>query len=168
MDVEESSVGTRGASSERRAGAVDQERAIEPRSWVVSGNIYKVREGKTIEQSLRTLLLHLNGAKCDYRRLVEDKLFCITPLDLHHALIKKSAWQGNPNVDYIHHPFNCCLICRRHHELYGQSEELRKILWKLQAERYGYDDLTRWLMDAPTETVDRFWLTGGYWTPMLN
>lgn len=133
----------------------------------MSGNIYKVNEGNTIEQSLRTLLFHLNGPKCDYSRLVKDEI-CYPVLDLHHALILKSAWQGNPNVDYIHHPFNCCLICRAHHEIHGQTERLRQMLWKLQAERYGYDELIRWLADAPTEIVDRFWLTGGYWTPMLN
>jgi len=116
------------------------------------------------------LLIHLNGAKCDYERLVGEREVCMMfpVLDLHHALIKKSTWQNNPKVDYIHHPFNCVLLCRGHHTIHGQSEELRVLLWKLQAERYGYDELTRWLMDAPTEIVDRFWLTGGYWTPMLN
>jgi hypothetical protein len=113
----------------------------------------------------------VNGPRCDYARLFPEEAdicFGFPVLDLHHAFIKKSAWRNREFPDHIHHPYNCVLICRAHHDLHGQTEELRKLLWKLQAGRFTYDELVRWMQLCPGKSVDRFWLTNGYWTPMLN
>ena len=120
---------------------------------------------------MRRLLTFLNGPGCEYAGLFREKLNVCSDfpiLDLHHAFIKRSAWQNRELPDHIHHPYNCVLMCRIHHTEHGQTEELRKLLWKLQAERYKYDELVRWMQLCPGKSVDRFWLTDGYWTPMLN
>lgn len=42
-------------------------------------------------------------------------------------------------------------------------------MWKLQIERYGFDEVVDYLAKAPvTIPLERFWMSDGYWTPMLN
>lgn len=140
--------------------------------WTVGNQVFEV-EAKTVQLGLRKLLIHLWGPTCSYSLLSENphdyrECMAFPILDLHHCFIKKNDWVKNPNPEYIHHPYNTVMICRVHHSLYGDTEEFRKQLWKLQTKRYGYIDLIRYLEEAPAETIDRFWRTTGYWTPMLN
>lgn len=129
-------------------------------------------EAPTVELALRKLVLYLWGPVCTYAVMAEqmhmEECARFPILDIHYPFISRGKWIRNTQPNYIHHPFNAVAVCRTHHMEHGDTEDFRRFCWKLQSARYGVDYLIRYLTDAPTRDLDRFWLTEGYWTPVLN